>query len=190
MFVAAFRFLGNRTGVTEKYDLIHNISKYVSSSLIGLDIFLKNGSSSISTSNGTFAPHLLNRVYEFLNNVGFNIQTLPHHDEFFSFKGSTSNIYTGLKHYVLDFGYSGALFVLFIVSIMITLLLEQLKKPNKGFSFIVMVGSILYPMIMIAISDVVPDLLNIGTLYMLIYLLILEFLVLPNYTIDYERTKI
>ena len=37
VFVAAFRFLGNRTGVTEKYDLIHNISKYVSSSLIGLD---------------------------------------------------------------------------------------------------------------------------------------------------------
>ena len=174
-FIVLFRLLGNRTGVTAKYDLIHNISKYVSSSLIGLDFFVKDGLESGATASNLFAPHMFNRLYEFLNNLGFDFNTLPHHDEFYSFYGSTSNIYTGIKQLVLDFGTTGSYIVVFLISAIASFFIEGLKNNKRGFVYIIFVAYILYPMIMLSISNVFTELINVGTIYTFFYLFLIDY---------------
>lgn len=112
VFVVAlfiFRSYGYLSGKSEMYSFYDNVSIYVGSSNICLDMFLTDKSSIPSNYN----PSLFKGFYNLLGYLGIHIQTnsyaLPHQ----YWNHGASNVFTSLMPYIAKFGIGGMLAVEF-----------------------------------------------------------------------------
>lgn len=172
-FFIIFRYLGYRTETSIRNPLVENIWEYSSASLVGLDKFLTKGESeNILFGQGVFAG-----IYDKLREWGFHIPEVPRFERFYYYgRGNDSNIYTAFKTYIKDFSYFGGMIAMFLWGYFIMRFIQELKRRKCGFTKLCLIGLTFYPVTMISIEDVTASILRINTLYMIVYLLLLEYL--------------
>lgn len=171
-FLILFRLLGYRTEVSVGKDPWENIVKYTSSSIVGLDQYL-NGLMNGEVSQ-LFGERTLRNVYNILREWGFDISFISPFEGFFPYAKDVSNIYTGFKAYIQDYGYFGAGLSMFLWGAIVTGLLCRLKHKKVSFIGTAFLGMIFYPVIMLSISDVTATVLGISSIYAFVYLALLE----------------
>lgn len=175
VFILLFRLLGYRTETSiRNSDPWINVVKYTSSSLVGIDQYL-NGML-VSEKSVLFGERTLRNIYNLLREWGFSIPEISSVEGFFQYVSAESNIYTGFKAYIQDYGYFGAGLSIFLWGAVVMGLLCRLKYKKVSFIGTAYLGIIFYPVIMLSISDVTATVLGISSVYSFVYLAFLEIL--------------
>ena len=173
IFFLLFRLLGYRTGTSIKNkDPWLNVVKYTSSSLVGIDQYLCGVLP--SEVNLLFGERTLRNIYNILSEWGFTFPEISSVEGFFSYVSAESNIYTGFKAYIQDYGFFGAGLSMFLWGAIVTGLLCRLKHHKVSFIGTAFLGIMFYPVLMLSISDVTATVLGISSIYTFVYLAFLE----------------
>lgn len=174
LFLLLFRILGYRTGASAKYTLWGNLAEYISAGIVGLDISMING----RTPPAHFGGATLKGIYQKLEELGlidgYTKSGRAAHGTFFDYAHGRSNIYTALMTYINDYSFFGAMVAMFLWGYIINSLLKKIKTGDIRFTTVTLFGVILYPVAMISIGDVTATVLSIQTLYMVMYLKLIE----------------
>ncbi len=179
IIIVVFRLSGTLTGKTQKLGLLENIYMYFSNSLFAFDSFINTH---FYTSD-FFAKNSFRSLYLLLNQFGANF---PISDQFFSayrfgLTGS-DNILTGLCNPMIDFGFIGTLLTRFLLGFIYGRIFTKIKKSNAPINWIYMfyIGCFVYPLLMMPIADSLGSLCNLGLLYSLVYMIIIDNMFLPD----------
>ena len=173
-FLFLFRVLGYRTETSINNELWDNLRNYISSSLIGLDLYLNYG----EPENILFGQSVFFNIYAKLREWGFDIPLVPHFESFYSYGDfRSSNIYTALKVYIKDFGYIGGCIGMYILSLAVNFSIISMKYSSFSFYNVVKCGLLFYPIVMISIQDVTASILSMTMIYTLIYIKIFDYLI-------------
>lgn len=172
-FFIVFRILGYRTGTSENLSFMNNIVDYMSSGLLGFDIFINEP----IQSNELFGVNTFKMIYLKLNDFGFNFDIGAQFDDFFTFKGYQSNIYTGLKGLISDFGFVGCGLFLSLYSFMVAKLIKRIKNNGSNLFRCAILGLLFYPFLMLSIGAEWPNVFSITTIYTIIVLLVLNMII-------------
>lgn len=169
-FLVAFRWLGYRTETSLRNEVWDNITEYTSSSLVGLDIYLQNGEApNVLFGQGTFSG-----IYNILRQWGFPIPTVPVFEEFYSYAGGESNIYTTFKTYIKDFSLPGATVAMALWGGVIGYQMKRIREIGASFLKLCIIGIMFYPVIMLSIENVTSTVLSMSMVYTLVYLVLLD----------------
>ena len=172
LFLCAFRLLGYRTETSIRNSLWNNLMEYISASLVGLDKYLTVG----EKANQLIGQWTLAGVYNILRQWGVNIPLVDKFEAFFYYGNNfDSNIYTAFKAYIQDYTYLGGMLGMYLWGFFITRKLNKVKRGKDGFFNICILGLMFYPIAMISIEDVTASVLCMQTIYMLIYLKVIEY---------------
>lgn len=172
LFLCVFRLLGYRTETSIRNSLWNNLMEYISASLVGLDKYLTVG----EKANQLFGRWTLAGVYNILRQWGVNIPVVDKFEAFFYYGNNfDSNIYTAFKAYIQDYTYLGGMLGMYLWGFFITRKLNKVKRGKDGFFNICILGLMFYPIAMISIEDVTASVLCMQTIYMLIYLKVIEY---------------
>lgn len=181
----AFRLLGYRTGTSQNYDFSTNIAKYTSSGIYGLNFFLDNWKGDRST---LFGENVFRLIYLKLNDFGMSFEVGASNDLFYHYLGGESNIYTGFKPLILDFGYVGASAFMALWGFCSQSSLKKIYHKNCSFIRCVVAGLLVYPLVMISIGGEWRNVLSISSLYSIFYAFIIERFI--SYTITARRKRV
>lgn len=186
LFFVTFRILGYRTGTSSNLSFSLNLVDYVSSGLFGFDKYI---SEPISHSD-LFGGNTFKLIYLKMNDFGFSFDTGNQFEPFYTFKAYKSNIYTGFKMLIDDFGFLGCGVFLFVYSFLITKLFKKIQSRGCSLLDCTILGLLLYPILMISIGGVWPSVFGITTLYMLVILILIHIAVEKriNYVRENRRT--
>lgn len=165
LFLVIFRLLGYRTGTSIRNPLWNNLAEYLSASIVGLDTYLIQG----EQNNILFGQGVFKSIYSILRQWGFYIPQVQKFEDFYSYAGGVSNIYTAFKTYIKDFTVFGELLGMFLWGLVITYNINRVKRGSYGFIRVCMLGILFYPIVMISIEDVTATVLSMSTVYMLFY---------------------
>lgn len=171
IFFLVFRFLGYRTGTSENLSFTLNLVDYISSGIYGFNKYI----SEPITQTELFGGNTFKLIYIKLNDFGFNFDTGAQFEPFFTFKGYRSNIYTGFKMLIDDFGYVGCGLFLFLYSFLTTKQFKKIKLRGCSLFDCTILGLLFYPVLMISIGGVWPNVFGITTLYMMAILILVQF---------------
>ncbi|MGI6713439.1 MAG: O-antigen polymerase [Bacillota bacterium] len=187
-FIILFRLIGYTTGVSELSNVWYNIAKYISASILGLDRYLEEGASS----NILFGQNSLRSIYLILREWGVNIPWYSPHNDFFKWANGSANIYTGLKGSIEDFTFIGMLITRYLLGIIYAFIIMRFRNNNKNHSIISIVfcGIFFYPIAMTAIADVYSSIISISLIYDLIYLKVISWLFINNFSIKSKQIRV
>ena len=172
IFLIVFRLLGYRTETSIRNSLWNNLMEYISASLIGLDKFLLNG----EQPNTLIGQWTLAGIYNILRQWGVGIPKVNKFEEFYYYGAHfDSNIYTAFKSYIKDYTYIGAIFAMVLWGYFIQKKTNKVKKGKDSFFNICTLGLMFYPIAMISIEDVTSAVICMQTVYMLVYLKLIEY---------------
>lgn len=169
VFLFIFRVSGYLTGKSLNYNLWDNISKYLGTPVVALDIYLKN-----PPTKDFFGKETFSSVYHILRKLGLEIPSYSVPHEFISWNNITNvNIYTSFRRYIQDFSIGGLVFMQFIIGGFYGAFYQYIKaKKSIGLSVIVY-SMIFFPIVQVAIEErFFMNITAIGTIYNLIALLI------------------
>lgn len=167
LFFVLFRILGYRTGTSYRFSFIENVADYVSSGILGLDIFLTNG----AVPNSYFAENILRNIYIKMNDFGFSFALGPSNMEFFKFLKGESNIYSGLYPPLKDLGVF-SFFFLFVWSFITQ---KIVVKTSNIFVKSFLVGLAFFPLVMISIGGEWANVIGMTSIYMIVYVCLIKF---------------
>ncbi|MBR2465187.1 MAG: oligosaccharide repeat unit polymerase [Clostridia bacterium] len=179
-FLVVFRILGYRTGTSINNALWDNLSEYLSSGIVGLDI----STTAEATGNQIFGQNTFKAIYETLRGWGANVPIINANREFFSFAQGTSNVYTGIDGYILDFGLIGAFFAFFLWGAVIKWTEKRVKKCGLSLIWLYFIGLLYYPVTMLSIAGATHVVLCMPTIYTIVYLWLLQQVLI------YKRVKV
>ena len=189
MFLLIFWIIGLARGQTGEGNGTEVYAKYISSSILGLDTYL-NGT---YPENFIFGQHVFRGIYIFLSQFTSKIPFYSTHAEFFRWANDTSNVYTGLMYSIQDFGMAGLFITRFLIGFVYARLVYRIK--NNGYTpqpvSIILLGTIFYPIMMTSIGDVFTAIINVTTLYIFVYLFVINCFMQKNrlenfYQLDYD----
>ena len=174
VFLALFRLLGYRTGASVSNALWDNLVEYTSAGIVGFDYFMIEG----RTPSEHFGSLTLKEIYKKFEKIGiisgYTKTGRAGHGKFFFYARGHSNIYTAFMSYIDDYSFVGAMFAFFLWGVSITYLLKSVKKGNISFTRVCILGVLFYPVAMISIGDVTSTVLSMSSIYMIIYLKLIE----------------
>ena len=192
VFLIVFRLLGYRTETSIRNSLWDNLMEYISASLIGLDKFLLNG----EQSNTLIGQWTLAGIYNILRQWGVDIPKVNKFEEFYYYGAHfDSNIYTAFKAYIKDYTYIVAILAMVLWGYFIQKKTNKVKKGEDSFFNICTLGLMFYPIAMISIEDVTSAVICMQTVYMLVYLKLIEYFFIRRgigigkENSSYERSK-
>lgn len=180
LFLVAFRWLGYRTETSLRSEAWDNITEYTSAGLVGLDQYLQKG----EAPNILFGQWTLKNVYAILRQWGFSIPVVESFEEFFFYANGESNIYTGFKPYIKDYGMVGAAIAMFLWGALINYWMKYIKKNGAGFLRLCWMGLVYYPIVLISVDDGTYIVLSMNTIYLFFYLILI------NWGLVKERIKL
>lgn len=163
----ALAYLTSREGK----DQWSTIVIYTSSPIYGLDYYL----SGVKTPNEYFGQETLYYFYKATNMLKItDIPSYLWHHNFYSFNGLSSNIYTGLRRSIQDFGVMGMLFLRYILGVIYMYALRRIKRVTyngtRGMFSAVFFAILYEPLFMMAIKDDFPSILSMSTVYLIFYM--------------------
>ncbi|MDY6367317.1 MAG: O-antigen polymerase [Clostridia bacterium] len=186
LYFLLFRLLGYRTNFSGQKDLWHNLVKYSSSGLMGLDKYL-NGE--IVLKDTIFGERILMGIYGVLRSWGFaDIPAIEHFEPFYYFAGASSNIYSGFKSPVQSFGIVGAVFFFVGIGMLLSVLINSAKYNKFSCIKLFLIGLMVYPIVMLPIDGVYSSVLTVSTLYKLVYLTVIIYVANIFREKKYDRT--
>lgn len=181
IFSTALYILGfvrsNGIGGIDQNEMINSLSKYIGSSIFGLDQFLtKPIPQSQYLGEQTFPI-----IYLILEKFGMITNHIPLHAEFFTLEnGHKSNVYTALREPIIDYGINGMLVsricMGFIYGFYFKYFFFNKNNPYRISNY-VLFGLITYPILMYIFSDVFYYLMNINFIESILFLLFLNKLI-------------
>ncbi|MEK4326636.1 O-antigen polymerase [Paenibacillus sp. FSL R7-0312] len=149
-FFIAFQLLGTLTGKTGEASTLDMLSIYSGSSIPALNIFLDNN----SVNGNIFGSESFHSLYSTLNKLGLNFPDDTIHLSFVDFiNGYRTNIYTALRTYIFDFGYTGMILIQFIMGVLFSLYYTNIKNGGLNYIFIIIYGYLNYGLAIQAIED-------------------------------------
>jgi oligosaccharide repeat unit polymerase len=170
VFLVVFRILGYRTGASVNNALWDNLSEYLSSGIIGLDV----STTTEMVENEVFGQNTFKVIYDTLRGWGINVPVINTHREFFSFAQGKSNVYTGIDGYILDFGLMGAFLAFFLWGTVIQWAQKRVKKLGFSLIRLFLMGLLYYPVAMLSIAGATHVVLCMPTIYTIVYLWVLQ----------------
>ncbi len=170
IFLLVFRLLGYRTGASANNSLWNNLSEYLSSGIIGLDI----NTTTKKVENQIFGQSTFKAVYETLRGLGVNVPVINANREFFTFANGSSNVYTGVDGYIQDFGLIGAFFAFCLWGFVIKWFETRINKYGYSLIRLVLMGLLYYPVAMLSIAGATHVVLCMPTIYTIVYLWVLQ----------------
>lgn len=170
LFLVVFRILGYRTDTSAANSLWANLSEYISAGIVGLDYYLFHGQSP----NTVFGESIFKSLIITLIGWGVDLPMPSAHDEFFSYMSGRSNIYTGFKAFIKDFGVIGASLSMILIGAIVNSLWKRIKMNDVSFVKSTMLGLLFYPIVMMSIDNVWPSILSMTAIYVLVYLKIID----------------
>lgn len=176
LFLVLFRVLGYRTDTSISNDLWDNLSEYISSGIVGLDYYLLNG----QPDNRVFGESIFKNLIITLNGWGVDLPLPDAHDTFFFHMSGKSNIYTGFKAYIKDFGFFGASLAMVFIGAFISSIWRRIKDGKVTYVKTVIMGLLFYPIVMMPIDNVTPTVLSMTTIYISVYLYFLDFVLIKR----------
>lgn len=171
LFLLIFRVLGYRTGASVNNNLWDNLSEYLSSGIVGLDV----STTSKAVENQIFGQNTFKAIYATLRGFGANIPIINANREFFNYAQGSSNVYTGIDGYILDFGMIGAGFAFLLWGIIIKLTEKRIRKLGVSLIRLFFMGLLYYPVVMLSIAGATHVVLCMPTIYTAVYLFILQY---------------
>lgn len=171
LFVVSFRLLGYRTKVSREDNLVSGIYMYISGSIAGFDIFLRQG----ATPNVLFGQGTLKGIYNILRQWGLPIPVVPSFENFYSLSCGNGNTYTAFKAYIHDYSLIGAVCAMFLWGTIITSFKNIIRRNGISFPRVCVLGMLFYPVVMISIADVTGTILSISTVYRLVYIYLIDY---------------
>ena len=172
----SFRLLGYLTGKSSSRELWTDISTYGGSSIPALDAYLN----SPKIPNEFFGQETLNRLYAVLRglhltNVKSYETTLP----FIVFPdGSSTNIYTGFRRYIQDYGYIGMSFILLLMGLLYGAINKAVKKSKNIGVGVIIYAYFFYPVVMTFVDErFLISFTSLSMIYHIIYFLIIYRLI-------------
>lgn len=131
VFLVLFVNLGKLTGKTTASNSVDIILLYVGSAIVGLSCWLGQGKVFTSTHFGAESfwglRYLANKFFGSITVVGQYAEGVKFPN------GTETNIYTGFRAYLYDFGWVGMSLMMFIIGFVITwcyLVIKQKRKPR------------------------------------------------------------
>ena len=187
-FIIIFRLLGYITGVSELSNVWNNIAKYMSASILGLDRYLEDATSSTII----FGQNSLRSIYLILREWGVNIPWYSPHNDFFTWINGSANIYTGLKGSIEDYTFIGMLIARYLLGFIYAVIIMRFRNNKKSHSMISIIfcGIFFYPIVMTAIADVYSSILSISLIYDLVYLKLINWLFINNISIKSKQIRV
>ncbi len=166
-FLLIFLFVGIFTyGAESGNGVVAKISKYSSSSLLGLSRWLESG----SERSGLFAENTLRNIYLVAGRFGFDTSGIRIHWDFFSWDGGESNIYTAIAPLISDFGAAVSVFF-FSVGFAVCLLSRSILENKDLNIFVLFIASLfLYPVVVMSVIDDFNVLITTSLIYDLVYI--------------------
>lgn len=167
-----FYLIGFLSGKSGLQSFLGTIFVYGGSSIYGLNNYLLN----FRYNSENFGIETLGNFYQLLNMFGANLrysEKVPlefiHHYHYFG-----TNIYTSFRRYLNDFNYIGLGFMIVSITTFYTIFFNYVKRDKRLMST-VLLGSIYYPLIEIAIEErFLNNIIGTTTLYTIIVLIILN----------------
>ena len=176
IYLAVFRWLGYRTETSLRNELWDNLVEYTSSSLVGLDKYLLEG----EPPNTLLGEGTLKGVYNILRQWGFPIPPVDQFEPFYTYANGRSNAYTTFKAYIHDYTLIGATIAMFLWGAIINYNMRYIQRNGAGFIRMCLVGMMFYPVAMLSIADTTASILAMGTLYILLYLILINELLIKR----------
>lgn len=112
-FVFAFRVLGTLTGKSEALDFWDTLSIYIGSPIVCIDHVIQEGIGVTTQFGYNTFKGIYNMLSRFIGNMGL----ISNHDEKFRWASYSSNIYTALYPYLIDFGILGMIVIQFVLGV-------------------------------------------------------------------------
>lgn len=164
---SALAILTSREGISK----IENIIKYIGSPIVGLNYYLNSS----HIPNIIWGQETLYYFYQLLREWGADIPWYKWHHEFYSYGiNSTSNLYTGLRRAIQDFGVLGMFLTRFVLGIFYMKLFTKIRRFNSSdynnIPIIIFCCMLCVPLAMMSITDAIPEYISTSTFYTLFYL--------------------
>lgn len=169
LFLMIFRLSGYLTGKSEKYTLWDNLSAYIGSSIIALDIYLLN-----PPVKDFFGKETFSSIYHILRKFGYDIPYYRVPNEFLSWQNVTNvNIYTSLRRYIQDFSIFGMLFLQFLLGVFYGGYYQFIKVKNKVGPALIVYAMLFFPVVQFALEErFFMNVISVAGIYNLIAILI------------------
>lgn len=170
--LVSFRLLGYLTGKSNTRELWTDLSTYGGSSIPALDKYIN----SPKKENIFFGQESLNRFYAVLRIL--NLTDIRSYDTTLPFvhfpDGTTTNIYTGFRRYIQDYGYVGMIIVLFFMGGFYGVLNKMVKKTKNIGIGLIIYAYIFYPVVMTFVDErFIISFTSLSLPYHMIYFLII-----------------
>ncbi|MFW6015261.1 MAG: O-antigen polymerase [bacterium] len=188
-FIIFFRMFGNLTGSGGMTDFWENITIYLGSSIIGLDIYLESN----DVGSIIFGQYTLINVYAFLRKFAIDIPLYRSFNEFFTWPNGSSNIYTSLMRFIQDYTIWGMFFIQFWIGYFYTRYLQKIRFKRIGkssFVSITILGIMFYPIVMASIENVFSTILSMSFVYHIVYLLLIDYVFKRKFTINKSQIQV
>ena len=174
--LVSFRLLGYLTGKSDDRELWTDISTYGGSSIPALDVYLN----SPRIPSDFFGQETLNRLYAILRRLHLtNVESYETTLPFIVFPdGSSTNIYTGFRRYIQDYGYLGMSFVLLLMGLLYGAINNIIKKSRNIGVGIVIYAYFFYPVVMTFVDErFLISFTSLSVIYHVVYFLIIYRLI-------------
>jgi oligosaccharide repeat unit polymerase len=154
-------------------EMFDSLSKYMGSSIFGLDYLLDGH----IPQGRPFARETFPIIYTILEKVGYKINHVPLHSEFFYWKTDGANIYTALRNPIIDFSIVGMYGTRVILGFLYGLLIRHFvyyrNNPYNILEYVVF-PMFYYPLIMYSFGDLFHSFLNFDFIYTLFFLYVIN----------------
>ncbi|MBR8823895.1 hypothetical protein IX293_002170 [Fusobacterium necrophorum] len=175
-FFIAFIAIGVLSG--NRYNYFNIISIYTGSSITALNTFLETFR---ENSNNYFGENTFIVLYRILNKLGVNIPRLYPHYEFITLGNMTTNIYTGIRRYLEDFGMLGLLTLMFLYGQIYGLFFKYICINKKSQFSIILYATFSYPVFMFSIDELFfRELFPMNLVYDFIFLSLVYYLIISR----------
>jgi oligosaccharide repeat unit polymerase len=160
-------------------EMFNSLSKYIGSSIFGLD-YLLNGH---IPKGGDFAQHTSPLLYTILEKFGYKASHIPLHGEFFYWKNDGANIYTALRNPIIDYTVLGMLGTRIILGFLYGMLIRHfIYNHNNPYNILeyVLLPMFYFPLMYYFITDLFYYFFNLDFIYTLFFLSVLNVLIIKK----------
>lgn len=179
VFLIIFTELGKMTGKIVE-DATEKVVLYTGSSIVGLSVWLENYSPSRLFGQESFwgLRYLLKKIFpsvecdsQFLTSVQFN-------------NNSGTNIFTGFRSYIADFGWIGMVVICFFVGLFITIAYNVVRKKSRPIDIIIFSYFLYYYINMLFAPSITSDLFTTSQIFSVIW-----YIIVIGFVIGYSKHK-
>lgn len=179
IFVFCFFSAGHFTGkiITNDRTPFVIAAHYTGAQIPALDVFLNTY---MISDDGFIGKATLLPEYRALRALGINLPQTSMFLEFVKYNTIDTNIYTPIRRYIQDYGYSGMLMVYFLIGLIYTYSYNFIKYRSDNLTFLILL--ILYafcsiPIFMLAHDEILlTNLVSLGNIVRIVFLFITYYI--------------